>query len=164
MRWLPQLPRWNRLLALTCATAMTCATLMTSGCATRRAAKSGPAEPAQAPSEVLTLKTTAYCDCEICCNWEQTHWDKTIVARGPNRGMPTTVGVGVTGKQRGPGTIAADPSVFSFGTTVSIPGYGVGVVSDSAADLGENQIDLWFKNHELVEQWGEQVHPVKVWR
>lgn len=137
--------------------------LFASSCATRQAA-SGPTEPARPPDEVLTLRTTAYCDSESCGNWETTHWGKTIIARGPNRGMPMTPGISITGEKRGPGMVAADLSIFPLGTTVSIPGYGVGVVSDSAGGLAENQLDLWFKDDEGVEEWGEQVHPVKVWR
>lgn len=132
------------------------------GCATRDVATSN-AVPSRPPDEVIQLGTLGFCDCEIYGGWEETHWGKKVISHGPNRGMPALVGVTSRGEKTGPGLIVANPAVFPYGTMMEVPGYGVGRVGDVQPEMPPDQVELWFKKIELVDRWGKQMVPVRVW-
>lgn len=119
--------------------------------------------PTRPADKTLGLTTVGYCPCQECGQWEHTHWGKTIYSTGPNRGFPMEVGVTSTGLPMRPGTIAANPDVFPYGTIMDIPGYGTGRVEDAGTTDTPNQIDLHFRTHDEVEAWGRQRKSVRVW-
>jgi 3D (Asp-Asp-Asp) domain-containing protein len=65
-----------------------------------------------------------------------------------------------------PGTVAADPKVFPIGTTLYIPGYGLGVVEDTGKRIKGKRIDVFTGRGELgldrAMAWGERKITVKV--
>jgi 3D (Asp-Asp-Asp) domain-containing protein len=62
-----------------------------------------------------------------------------------------------------PGTIAADTSIYPYGTVMYIPGYGYGRVEDTGGAVKGQHIDLYRPNHWFARHWGVQPKPVKVW-
>lgn len=54
-------------------------------------------------------------------------------------------------------TIAADPTVFPFGTILYIPNYGYGVVADIGSAITGNKIDLYYETvDDVYRYWGKQ--------
>ena len=80
---------------------------------------------------------TGYCSCPKCCGANST-------------GLTATR----TRAQRG--TIAADPTIFPFGTQLNVPGYGEGVVEDTGSRVKGFRIDVWFPTHEEAVKWGSR--------
>lgn len=119
--------------------------------------------PPGAEERTLVLLTTGYCPCGECCNWQRNWWGRPVVAAGQNEGKPKAVGVTATGTSARPGTLAADPSVFPYGTIMYIPNYGYGRVEDTGSAIKGNHIDLFFRTHSQAEEWGSQAKKVKVW-
>lgn len=72
-----------------------------------------------------------------------------------------------TGDTPVPGTIAADPRYYPFGTPMSVPGYGYGVVNDVGGAIKGNHIDVWVgcgdKGREKAEAWGAKRLVVNVY-
>ncbi len=62
-----------------------------------------------------------------------------------------------------PGTIAADTSIYPYGTVMYIPGYGYGRVEDTGGAVKGQHIDLYRPNHWFARRWGVQTKTVKVW-
>ncbi len=104
----------------------------------RRGAKRA-AEEVPAPSGVTLQRivVTGYCSCPECC--------------GPN-----AAGVTASGTKAQLGTIAADTSIFPFGTQLNVPGYGEGVVEDTGSNVKGYHIDLWFPTHAEAQAWGSR--------
>jgi len=111
-----------------------------------------PVEPTPAPipepEPVLleTFRITAYCACEKCCG----EWAK-------NR--PGGVVYGAAGIPLEAGVSAASP--LPFGTVVEVEGLGEYTVQDRPAKwviekYGENQLDIYFDNHEAACDFGLQ--------
>lgn len=119
--------------------------------------------PGVAPERVM-LETTGYCKCGSCCGWRRNWWGRPVIAAGPNRGDPKAVGVTASGRRAGPGTIAADTSLYPFGTVLYVPGYGYGVVADRGSAIQGRHIDLYFRTHRQAKEWGRRQLAVKVWR
>ncbi|MBP8130281.1 MAG: 3D domain-containing protein [Candidatus Hydrogenedentes bacterium] len=134
------------------------AALVCTGCATARIA---PPRGASAFERVLL--TTGYCKCKQCCGWKRNWRFKAVVAQGRDKGKPKRVGVTASGTKARPGTIAADTSVYPFGTVMFIPGYGYGRVEDRGGAIKGEHIDLFFKKHKQALAWGRQDKRVKVW-
>lgn len=130
--------------------------LLCSGCVTR------PPVQGKQRSE-RTLLTTGYCPCKKCCNWKRTWYGKAVVANGPNKGKPKKVGMTASGKKARRGTIAADTSLYPFGTVMYIPGYGYGTVEDRGGAIKGQHIDLFFKHHKKAIKWGRQTKRIYVW-
>lgn len=82
-----------------------------------------------------TLYTvTAYCGCAKCCG--------------------KTDGITATGTQATEGrTIAVDPSIIPYGTTVYINGQAF-VAEDCGGAIKGNHIDMYFNSHDAALEWG----------
>ena len=100
----------------------------------------------ESPEPVLlgTYRITAYCSCEKCCG----EWAK-------NR--PDGIVYGASGEELVAGISCASP--LPFGTVVEIEGLGEYVVQDRTAawvveKYGEQQIDIYFDNHEAACEFG----------
>ena len=101
----------------------------------RRGEKVNAAAPAPAESGLQRIVVTGYCSCPLCC--------------GPNAN-----GLTASGTKAQLGTMAADPSIFSFGTQLNVPGYGDGVVEDTGPRVKGYHIDVWFPSHAAAKAWG----------
>ncbi|MCF6287152.1 MAG: 3D domain-containing protein [Candidatus Hydrogenedentes bacterium] len=134
------------------------ALILLPGCASSKPKMSGPAV-------VRELLTTGYCKCGRCCNWtHSTFLKKTVFKEGPNKGKPKKVGQTASGKMaKKHHTIAADTSLYPFGTVMYIPGYGYGVVEDRGGAIKGQHIDLFFGSHEAALKWGKQRKKVQIW-
>lgn len=102
-------------------------------------------EPAE-PEPVLlgSFRITAYCSCEKCCG----EWAK-------NR--PNGIVYGAVGVELKAGVSCASP--LPLGTVVEVEGLGEYIVQDRPAQwvidkYGENQIDIYFDNHEAASAFG----------
>lgn len=102
-------------------------------------------EPAE-PEPVLlgSFRITAYCSCEKCCG----EWAK-------NR--PNGIVYGAAGVELKAGVSCASP--LPLGTVVEVEGLGEYIVQDRPAKwvidkYGENQIDIYFDNHEAASAFG----------
>lgn len=107
----------------------------------RRRAKTEMAAPAVASepvdTELQTVIVTGYCSCRKCCGAKAK-------------------GLTATGTRAQRGTIAADPSIFPYGTQLNVPGYGEGVVEDTGSRVKGFRIDVWFPTHEEAVKWGSR--------
>lgn len=115
-------------------------------------------------TEYITLEATGYCKCGDCCGWKRNLLMRPVHAYGPNKGKKKKVGITASGTKAKPGTIAADTSVFPFGTRMKIPGYGWGTVEDRGGAIKGGRIDLFFKSHKEALEWGRQTVKVRVER
>jgi 3D (Asp-Asp-Asp) domain-containing protein len=110
----------------------------------------------------VNLQTTSYCHCRRCCSY---HWLLGI----PYQKTSTFgfrfkhVGETSSGAMVRPGTIAADTSVFPYGTVMYVPGYGYGVVQDTGGAIKGAHIDLYRPNHAFARLWGVKTKKVKIW-
>lgn len=102
-------------------------------------------EPAE-PEPVLlgSFRITAYCSCEKCCG----EWAK-------NR--PNGIVYGAAGVELKAGVSCASP--LPLGAVVEVEGLGEYIVQDRLAQwvidkYGENQIDIYFDNHEAASAFG----------
>ncbi len=110
-------------------------------------AKKGQRRGAKAPVPAAAVEpvdnslqrviVTGYCSCPVCCGSNAT-------------------GVTASGKKAQLGTIAADTSIFPFGTKLNVPGYGDGVVEDTGSRVKGYRIDVWFPTHEQAVKWGSR--------
>jgi len=114
--------------------------------------------------EFVTLEATGYCKCGECCGWRRNLLLQPVYAYGPMEGERKKVGVTASGTKAKKGTIAADTSVFPFGTKMKVPGYGSGVVEDRGGAIQGGKIDLFFKTHKQALEWGRQMVTVEVIR
>jgi 3D (Asp-Asp-Asp) domain-containing protein len=86
-----------------------------------------------------------------------------VYSYGPAKGKPKQVGVTASGTRARPGTIAADTSVFPFGTILYVEGYGYGRVEDRGGAIKGDHIDLFFHTHRQAMAWGRKRVLVRVW-
>lgn len=134
-------------------------TLLLSGCFVRDLRWKG-VDPGNRPADrVLELKTTAYCHCKACCSWERNWYGKPVTRSGKQKKVRYTA----SNTYARPGTIAADTSLFPFGTILYIPGYGFGIVEDRGGAIKGQHVDLYFRKHSEAKVWGVQQKSVKVW-
>ena len=110
------------------------------------------------------MVTTGYCKCKVCCGWRRTWYGRPVHAYGPNKGRRKRIGITASGTKAKPGTIAAAPSRYPFGTIMYVPGYGYGRVEDRGRAIKGDHIDLYFKTHEQASAWGRKQKTVTVWR
>ena len=117
-----------------------------------------------ASGDAQELLVTGYCNCGKCCGWRKKWFlfGEPVYNYGTMKGSPKKVGVTASGTVAARGTIAADPSVYPFGTKMEIPGYGSGVVQDIGGSIKGAHIDLWFPSHEEATAWGVRKLKVNV--
>lgn len=112
----------------------------------------------------VEMKTTSYCHCSRCCSYK---WFLFVpYQRNPRGPLPYRikhVGITASGVMARPGTIAADRTIYPFGTVMYIPGYGYGRVEDVGGAIKGHHIDLYRPNHAYARLWGAQTKQVKVW-
>lgn len=131
-------------------------TLLAAGCR-------GITPPSGTRHTEAKLLTTGYCKCGICCSWKRNWLFQPVYSSGRNKGSRKIVGQTASGSMARPGTIAADTTIFPFGTIMYIEGYGYGRVEDRGGAINGLHIDLFFKSHKLAKEWGRQNKVVKVW-
>lgn len=128
------------------------ATLLLAGCAS---------------SEKRQMIVTAYSSDKISTNWKRGKillWRK-YVASGPNKGRRKKVGITSSGTKAKQGTIAADIRYYPYGTRMTIPGYGQGVVEDTGSAIkGPNRIDVYYGSRKKALRWGRQKVTVRIRR
>lgn len=90
----------------------------------------------------ITMKTTAYCPCEICCGWSTG-----ITASG------TTATAGRT--------VAANLNYYPIGTRFIINGIEY-TVEDTGGGVAANQIDIFFNDHQEALNYGVRYIDVKI--
>ena len=108
-------------------------------------------EEVQEPERISLgeFRLTAYCSCEICCG----EW----ALNRPNGIVYTASG---TEAQAGR-TIAVDPDVIPYGTTVYIDGQAY-VAEDCGGAIQDNSIDIYFDDHDAALQFGLQYGEVEI--
>jgi 3D (Asp-Asp-Asp) domain-containing protein len=112
--------------------------------------------------EKVYMEVTAYCDCGECCAYYRsclTCWLIPYYKKGPSKGKKKDIGITSDGSKAKRGTIAADISLYPYGTKMYVPGYGWGEVHDTGSAIKGNRIDLFFSSHEKADKWGRQ----KLW-
>ena len=109
------------------------------------------------------LLSTGYCRCGRCCGWRRTWYGRPVVASGRNKGRRKRVGMTASGAMARPGTIAADTSLYPFGTIMHVEGYGYGRVEDRGGAVKGQHIDLYFRSHKEALKWGRRYVRVKIW-
>lgn len=98
-------------------------------------------EPAK-PIKTLTMVATAYCGCSQCCGKSDC-----ITASGARA---------TEGR-----TIAADLSVFPFGTHLRINSVDY-IVEDCGGGINGNRLDIYFERHSDALRFGVQTVTVEV--
>jgi 3D (Asp-Asp-Asp) domain-containing protein len=118
--------------------------------------------PAGVEPIVMEMKTTSYCHCRRCCSYK---WLFFIPYQksGAFSYRIKQVGITSSGVMARPGTIAADTSIYPYGTIMHIPGYGYGRVEDRGGAIKGQHIDLYRPNHWFARHWGVRSKRVKVW-
>jgi 3D (Asp-Asp-Asp) domain-containing protein len=110
--------------------------------------------------ERVLMTVTAYCACRECCEWKrQCCIGPTVYATGRSKGKRKKVGITADGTRARKGIIAADISLYPYGTRMFVPGYGWGEVHDIGRAIKGNHIDLFFKSHQDAVKWGRK----KLW-
>jgi 3D (Asp-Asp-Asp) domain-containing protein len=64
------------------------------------------------------------------------------------------VGTTATGTHTRPGTVAVDPRVVPLGSTLRIPGYGLGRALDTGGAIKGRRIDVWMSSCAAARTWG----------
>lgn len=109
------------------------------------------------------MVVTGYCSCGDCCGWHRNWLLRPVYSSGRSKGKTKRVGITASGAKAGFGTIAADTSVYPFGTVMYVEGYGYGKVEDRGGAIKGNRIDLFFSSHNKARQWGKKTKTVQVW-
>ncbi|MEN7972974.1 MAG: 3D domain-containing protein [Verrucomicrobiota bacterium] len=118
--------------------------------------------PSGVKPRVIQMETTSYCHCRRCCSYK---WFLFIPYQktGALSFRIKQVGKTSSGTIVRPGSIAADTSIYPYGTIMHIPGYGYGRVEDTGGAIKGQHIDLYRPNHWFARHWGVQTKQVKVW-
>lgn len=113
-----------------------------------------PKEEQPAVVSMGKFKIAAYCSCKTCC-------DKWAVDRpvDENGNEIVYTASGTVAKQGR--TIAVDPSVIPYGTTVFFAGQAY-TAEDTGGSIDGNRIDVYFSSHEAAKEWGVQYHDVSI--
>ena len=104
--------------------------------------------------ETITMKVTAYCPCEVCCE----QWADIPVSSGKRK---TASGHTISNGDK----FVAAPRIYSFGTEMVIEGYAGGnvvKVEDIGGAIKGNKLDLYFDSHKTSLIWGVRYVEVKV--
>lgn len=124
---------------------------------------SRPKPPRGTRPRETTVLTTGYCKCGKCCGWHRNWLGRPVFSSGPLKGQRKQVGITADGSKSRPGTIAADTSVFPFGTIIYVPGYGYGKVQDRGGAIKGKHLDLYFKSHGDAQEWGRRRKTIRYW-
>ncbi len=138
--------------------------LVITGCYLRDMYRPGARPATGVEPETYALRATGYCRCGSCCGWKRNWFGRPVVTAGALAGRPKRVGITASGTRAKPGTIAADTTLFPFGTVMHIPGYGYGRVEDRGSDIKGHHVDLYFRTHGGAMKWGNRTLSAKVWR
>jgi 3D (Asp-Asp-Asp) domain-containing protein len=130
--------------------------VLAAGCITRQASE-------RRPDDLKRLVATGYCKCGTCCSWHRNWLMRPVYSSGLNKGKRKQVGITASGTRARPGTVAADPTRYPFGTVLYVEGYGYGRVEDTGGDIRGDHIDLYFKTHSEAEAWGRKVVTGRIW-
>lgn len=133
------------------------------GCYLRNAQWAAIRPPANVHPVEYVVITTGYCPCSECCGWTRNWYGRPVYASGPLKGEPKVIGQTASGTMARPGTIAADTTIFPFGTIMFIPGYGYGRVEDRGSDIKGYHIDLFYRTHSAAQAHGRYKERIKVW-
>lgn len=87
---------------------------------------------------------TAYCTCRICCG----NFSPEVT------GLQAHTATGTIPTQGR--TIAVDPRVIPYGSTVVIDGLGTFIAEDTGGAIKNNRIDIYFDNHADAIAFGRQ--------
>lgn len=100
------------------------------------------------------FKLTAYCSCSKCCGkWAD---NRPVDAEG------NEIVIGSTGERLIPNhSIAVDPEIIPYGTTVVINGQEY-VAEDCGGAIKGNRIDVYFNNHNEALEFGVQTADVYI--
>ncbi len=98
------------------------------------------------------FELTAYCTCRICCG----NFSPEVT------GLQAHTATGTVPTQGR--TIAVDPSVIPYGSTVVIDGVGTFVAEDTGGAIKRNRIDIYFETHEAAIAFGRQKRKVIILR
>lgn len=134
------------------------------GCYLRDLSWGRPRPSSKARPQEVAMEVTGYCKCGACCGWKRNWYFRPVIASGPSKGKPKEVGVTASGTKAKVGTIAADTSLYPFGTIMYVPGYGYGRVEDRGGDIKGHRLDLYFRSHRDARQWGRRRLTVKIWK
>lgn len=97
----------------------------------------------------VEMVATAYCSCEKCCG----EWAKKRPIGEDGKPIVYTANGTVAKQGR---TVAADPSVYPYGTVLVIDGNEYVVEDCGGAIKGENRVDVYFESHEDARQFGRK--------
>lgn len=98
------------------------------------------------------FRITAYCGCSICCG--DYGKNRPIDENGKSIVYTANQTVAVEGV-----TIAADISIFPYGTTLYIDGHQY-TVQDRGGAINGNRLDIYFENHQDALNFGVQYKEV----
>lgn len=93
-------------------------------------------------TEPVLFTVTAYCSCKICCG----NYSPEVTGREARTATGTI-------PQQGR-TIAVDPQVIPYGTSVHIDGMGDYIAEDCGGAVRQNHIDIYFDSHEAALMFG----------
>lgn len=116
--------------------------------------------PENLPGRDYVLEVTGYCPCQECCSWHRNWLFIPVTEAGHYK----KVGYTASNTKAKPGTIAADTTIFPFGTIMYVPGYGYGRVEDRGGMIKGYHIDLFYDSHDDAKSWGHVRKYVRVWR
>ena len=119
--------------------------------------------PASSRAVRRAMVVTGYCPCGQCCGWHRNWLGEPVYSCGPNKGARKPRGITASGAKAQYGTIAADTSLYPYGTTMYVEGYGYGRVEDCGSQIKGNHIDLFFPSHNCAAAWGKKTLRVTVW-
>lgn len=95
-------------------------------------------------TEPVLFTVTAYCSCRICCG----NYSPEVTGREARTSTGTI-------PQQGR-TIAVDPMVIPYGTSVHIDGMGDYIAEDCGGAVRQNHIDVYFESHEAALAFGSR--------
>lgn len=95
-------------------------------------------------SEPVLFTVTAYCSCRICCG----NYSPEVTGR---EARTSTGAIPQQGR-----TIAVDPLVIPYGTSVHIDGMGDYIAEDCGGAVRQNHIDVYFDSHEAALAFGSR--------
>ena len=93
-------------------------------------------------TEPVLFTVTAYCSCRICCG----NYSPEVTGR---EARTSTGAIPQQGR-----TIAVDPMVIPYGTSVHIDGMGDYIAEDCGGAIRQNHIDVYFDSHEAAIMFG----------